>query len=72
MSRIESHSEPREFDRVIRFLHWLNAFAVAMTFALALSVQFATSGPEATAAIAKQWPRACRRNCPQYPRITTD
>ena len=51
MSPIESHAEPREFDRVIRFLHWLAAFFVAMAFALAFSVQFATSGQEATTII---------------------
>jgi cytochrome b561 len=51
MPRIESTSEPREFDRLIRFLHWVTAFAVAMAFALALSVQFSTSGREATAII---------------------
>jgi cytochrome b561 len=43
MSRIEGQSEPREFDRTTRFLHWLSAFVVAAAFALAFSVRFATS-----------------------------
>jgi cytochrome b561 len=51
MSRIESQSEPREFDRTTRILHWLSAFVVAAVFALALSVQFATSGQGATTII---------------------
>ncbi len=51
MARIETCSEPREFDSVIRLLHWITAFAMAMVFALVLSVQFATTGREATAMV---------------------
>lgn len=51
MARIKSRSEPREFDRAIRLLHWITAFAVAIVFALALSLQLATSGRDATAMV---------------------
>ena len=51
MSRIEGHSELREFDRMTRFLHWLTALVVATVFALVFSMRFATSGPEATTII---------------------
>src|SRR5450755_1592445 len=51
MSRSEGHSELREFDRMTRFLHWLTALVVAMVFALAFSMRFATSGLEATTII---------------------
>jgi cytochrome b561 len=48
MSRIEGQSEPREFDRTTRFLHWLSALIVATAFALVFSVRFATSAQGAT------------------------
>jgi cytochrome b561 len=44
-------AEPREFDPVIRLLHWITVIAVTIVFALALSVQLATSGREATAMV---------------------
>jgi len=51
MSRTEGQSEPREFDRTTRFLHWLSVFIVAAAFALAFSVRFATSELGATTII---------------------
>ena len=51
MARINSRSEPREFDPTIRLLHWITVLAVTIAFALVLSVQFATTGQEATAIV---------------------
>ena len=43
MLRTDEEPDLREFDPVIRFLHWLTLFLVATIFALAFSIRSATS-----------------------------
>ena len=49
MLRTDEDSDLREFDPVIRFLHWLTLFLVATIFVLAFSIRFATSREAALA-----------------------
>lgn len=49
MLRSAEDSELHVFDRVIRFVHWLTLFLVAIIFALAFSINFASSNAEAIA-----------------------
>src|SRR5713226_8780474 len=51
MLRTDGDPEPRVFDPVIRFLHWLTLFLVATIFVLAFSIDFASSKEEAAALI---------------------
>ena len=51
MLRTDGDSEPRVFDPVIRFLHWLTLFLVATIFVLAFSLDFASSKEDAVALI---------------------
>jgi len=51
MLRTDGDSEPRVFDPVIRFLHWLTLFLVATIFVLAFSIDFASSKEDAVALI---------------------
>jgi cytochrome b561 len=47
MLRTDNDPEVRQFDPVIRFLHWLTLFLVATIFVLAFSIHFASSSAEA-------------------------
>ncbi|MDB5406957.1 MAG: cytochrome b [Rhodospirillales bacterium] len=47
MLRTESDPELRVFDPVIRLLHWLTLFLVAVIFVLAFSIDFASSNERA-------------------------
>jgi cytochrome b561 len=49
MLRTDNNPELRDFDRVIRFLHWLTLFLIATIFVLAFSIHFASSSAEAFA-----------------------
>src|ERR1700719_1453442 len=49
MLRTDGDPEPRVFDPVIRFLHWLTLFLVAAIFILAFSIDFASSREQAVA-----------------------
>src|ERR1700691_1720361 len=49
MLRTDADAEPRDFDPVIRFLHWLTLCLVATIFALAFSIDYASSDAEAVA-----------------------
>jgi cytochrome b561 len=49
MLRIAQNPKLHVFDRVIRFLHWLTLFLVAIIFVLAFSIDFASSNAEAIA-----------------------
>ena len=43
MLRTDGDPELLDFDPVTRFLHWLTLFLVAAIFALAFSIDFASS-----------------------------
>jgi cytochrome b561 len=43
MLRTENDPELRDFDPVIRLLHWLTLFLIAVIFVLAFSIDFASS-----------------------------
>ncbi len=47
--RTDSNSELRTFDRTTRLMHWLNAGLVVLVFALAFSIDFASSRASHTA-----------------------
>jgi len=49
MPRTDNNPELRDFDPVIRFLHWLTLFLIATIFMLAFSIHFASSSAEAFA-----------------------
>jgi cytochrome b561 len=49
MLRVAEDSELHVFDRVIRFVHWLTQFLVAIIFVLAFSIHFASSNADAIA-----------------------
>ncbi len=51
MLRADGDPELRVFDPAIRFLHWLTLFLVITIFALAFSIEFASSREEAVALI---------------------
>ena len=51
MLRADGDPELRVFDPVIRSLHWLTLFLVITIFALAFSIEFASSRGEAVALI---------------------
>jgi cytochrome b561 len=47
MLRTAENPELHVFDRVIRLLHWLTLFLIVIIFALAFSINFASSNAEA-------------------------
>jgi cytochrome b561 len=49
MLRTDGNPELRVFDPVVRFLHWLTLFLMAAIFALAYSIEFASSNERAVA-----------------------
>ena len=51
MLRTDGDPELRVFDRTIRFLHWLTLFLIVAIFALAFSIDFASSREQAEALI---------------------
>jgi cytochrome b561 len=51
MLRTDGDPEPRAFDPVIRFLHWLTLFLIAAIFVLAFSIDLASSKEEAVTLI---------------------
>ena len=51
MLRADGDPELRVFDPVIRSLHWLTLFLVITIFALAFSIEFASSRGEAVGLI---------------------
>ena len=49
MLRTDGDPELRVFDPVVRILHWLSLCLIAAIFALAFSIDFASSKAEAVA-----------------------